>query len=85
VKHVTLTADSPSRGVFAVGMRRVRKERGLTLAELAVKLGRVSDSQLSKMERGVQVPNLDMADQIAAVLGVTVIDLLTRPAKAGAS
>lgn len=52
-------------------LRALRKSRGLTLAELALRLGR-SVGWLSQVERGVSQPTIDDLRAVAAVHGVPI-------------
>lgn len=57
---------------------KIRKERGLTQAALAVKLNVVRQT-ISKWEQGTAVPDADMLCRIAEALEVSVTDLLGIP------
>lgn len=51
-------------------MRKVRKEKRITLTKMAKDLD--SDvGNLSRIERGIQRPSNEMAEKIAACLGLT--------------
>ena len=52
-------------------MRRIRKERGLTQAELALATG-LGPVQISRIERGVQEPRFATLERLAEALGVSV-------------
>jgi len=56
-------------------IRQLRRERGLTLAELGRKSG-VSISQISEMERGLKSPTVGILIKVAQGLGVRASDLL---------
>jgi transcriptional regulator with XRE-family HTH domain len=64
--------------VLAVGenIRRIRKERNLTLEELAEKL-KTSTSQVGKVERGAIITRLDKINRYAKALEVEPCVLLT--------
>ncbi|MFD7761864.1 helix-turn-helix domain-containing protein [Streptomyces microflavus] len=65
----------PLDRAFGQRVQRHRKERGRTQAELAASLGKTS-SWLSQVERGVQpVQRMDLLQQIADELGVSVQQL----------
>ncbi|MEV7160256.1 helix-turn-helix transcriptional regulator [Streptomyces misionensis] len=65
----------PQDRAFGQRVQRFRKERGRTQAELAAALGKTS-SWLSQVERGVQpVQRMDLLQQIADELGVSVQQL----------
>lgn len=50
-------------------IRKWRIKRGFTLTQLAKKVGR-SKSYLSKIERNIEMPHLDVLEDIALVLEV---------------
>lgn len=56
-------------------IRKLRKERGLTQEELAIRVNVVRQT-VSKWEKGLSVPDADMLQQIAEVLEVSVSRLL---------
>jgi len=56
-------------------LRRLRKAKGLTLAQLAERVGR-SEGYLSRLERGQVNPSLSTLKRIADVLGRPVVQLL---------
>lgn len=56
-------------------LRTLRKEKGLTLAELGAKAG-FTPSFLSQLERGLKQPSLDAMRRIANCLGVSILSLL---------
>lgn len=55
-------------------MRKLRRERGLTQARLAVQAG-LDPSSLSQIETGARRPNTRTLEKLAGVLGVEVRDL----------
>ncbi|MGE8204565.1 helix-turn-helix domain-containing protein [Heyndrickxia sp. NPDC080065] len=60
----------------------LRKQRGLTLSELAERAG-ISKSYLSNMERNLnQNPSIQVMSKIASVLKVELITLLTSDTQA---
>ncbi len=59
-------------------VRRLRRERGLTLGELAGEVG-TSTAHLSRLESGGRQPSLEGLLRIAAALGVEVDELLAAP------
>jgi transcriptional regulator with XRE-family HTH domain len=76
------TAGRPARdriGALLDGlgpaMRRVRRERGLTLEEVAGEVG-ASVAHLSRLESGTRQPSLDGLLRVAAALGVEAGELL---------
>lgn len=56
-------------------IRRLRKERGLTQAQLAALL-HVSDKAVSKWERNIGLPDVALMEALAACLGTTADTLL---------
>ena len=52
-----------------------RKEKGLTQAQLAEKLG-ITDKAVSKWERGIAMPDSSIMLQLCDILGISVNDLL---------
>ena len=64
---------------FGQRLRHVRRSRGLTLAELGVRVGR-APSQLSLLENGRREPRLSLINALASALGVGVEELLRKQA-----
>lgn len=62
--------------VVAVNISRLRKDAGLTQAELAEKIN-YSDKSVSKWERAEALPDLNVTKQLAELFGVSVDFLLT--------
>ena len=62
---------------FSETLARLRRERGLTQAELASRLG-ISKSSVSMYERGRREPELDLLQAMADLFGVGVSTLLGR-------
>ena len=60
---------------FGQFIQTLRKEQGLTQAQLAQRLF-VSDKAVSKWERGLSLPDVSLLMPLAGALGVTVIELL---------
>jgi len=58
-------------------LARLRRERGMTQAELAARLG-VSKSSISMYERGNREPELDLLERMADLFGVSVNAMLGR-------
>ena len=56
-------------------IRRLREEKGMTQAELAVKLS-VSDKAVSRWETGRGYPDITLIEPLASALGVSVSELL---------
>lgn len=59
-----------SIGEFPRKLKAARKKAGFTQAELAEKLGTISDKAISSYESGRSSPDLSTLDQIAHALGV---------------
>ncbi len=57
-------------------IRTLRKNRGMTLKELALALGFTSHSYASEIETGKKKPNIEMIIQIADLFGVSVDQLV---------
>jgi transcriptional regulator with XRE-family HTH domain len=75
MKHITVTADSPSSIIFAANVRRERQGRGLLQDELGALAG-YGRSHLSHVETGRRAPTLYTVDRIAKALGVPPSSLL---------
>jgi transcriptional regulator with XRE-family HTH domain len=57
-------------------IREYRKQRGLTLRQLAEKAG-CTQSYISQLEKGLTMPSLSMVGRLSAALDVKVVDLLS--------
>lgn len=64
--------DASKMGAFIAG---IRKEKGMTQAELAAKLF-LSDKTISKWERGAGLPDIGNLEALADALGVTLVELM---------
>lgn len=64
------------KAVFAANLIRLRTQAGFTQAELAEKI-HYSDKSVSKWERAESLPDLQVAQELAQVFGVTVDFLIT--------
>lgn len=53
----------------------LRKEKGLTQKELAVKIG-VTDKAISKWERGLGCPDVSLLENLSIALEVTILEIL---------
>ena len=62
-------------GSFGEILRRIRKERGMTLDEMAAYLGTTKQA-LSRYERGERTPKITLAAQFAEQLGVDLSELI---------
>lgn len=60
---------------FGQILREMRKANGLTQAQLAGKLN-VRKNTVNNWERGLSIPNIYMAADIAQILGCTIDELI---------
>lgn len=56
----------------------IRKAKGLSQTELAEAVG-IKQATVSRIEKGVNNPSLDVAERIALALGVNVVELFGLP------
>jgi DNA-binding XRE family transcriptional regulator len=56
----------------------IRKAKGLSQTELAEAVG-IKQATVSRIEKGVNNPSLDVAEKIAEALGVNVVELFGLP------
>lgn len=68
--------------MFGDNLRTIRKEKGFTQEELAIKINVVRQT-VSKWEKGLSVPDVDTLNKIADVLDVSVSELLGAELKTG--
>ena len=61
--------------MFGAFLARVRREQGLTQAELAEQL-HVTDKAVSRWERGVGLPDINTLEPLADALGLSLADLM---------
>jgi transcriptional regulator with XRE-family HTH domain len=61
---------------FGAKLHRLRESQGLTLQELAHRLGLISRSHISNLESGHDRPSLDVVMRTAALFGITTDSLL---------
>ena len=54
-------------------IRKLRKDANLTQKELSDKLG-VTDRAISKWERGLGCPDISLLEDVARILGVSILD-----------
>ena len=59
---------------FGAGLQRIRKSRGLTQEDFSEVSSR---TYLSSLERGLKAPTIAKLEQLAAVLGIHPLSLLT--------
>ncbi len=62
-------------------IKYIRKSKGLTQRELAEKIG-VTDSAITRYEKGDREPNIETLNKIATALEVTINDLIKNEEKA---
>lgn len=67
---------------FSTQLKELRKERGLSQDELANAVG-VHKSHISRYERGLAVPSLEVAQKIAMALGVSLNELAAQDVPLG--
>ncbi|MDE7219711.1 MAG: helix-turn-helix domain-containing protein [Oscillospiraceae bacterium] len=65
-----------SKEKFGTFLVQLRKEKGMTQKDLAERLF-VSDKAVSKWERGLSLPDISLLQPLAALLDVTVTELLS--------
>jgi len=61
---------------FGEKLHALRTERGLTLQELAVKLGYVAHGHLSELESGKKTPTVEFVIKVARLFDVSTDTLL---------
>jgi len=61
--------------MFDETLRRIRKEKGLTQEELAIKV-HVARQTVSKWEKGLSIPDVDLLTRISEALDVELSELL---------
>ena len=61
--------------MFDETLKRIRKEKGMTQEELAIKV-HVARQTVSKWEKGLSIPDVDLLHGIAEALDVEVSELL---------
>ncbi|MBQ8309942.1 MAG: helix-turn-helix transcriptional regulator [Clostridia bacterium] len=60
---------------FGIKIAALRKERGMTQAELAEKMG-VTDKAVSKWERDLSYPDVALLPRLAELFGISVDELM---------
>ena len=68
------------REVFAANLRRFRHKKGISQEELAYTAD-VNRTYISKLEKGMNYPGLEIIGKLAEVLGVVPAELLKMPPK----
>lgn len=71
-----MPADTDRSALIGQRLRQARKAKSLSLAKLAEQSGHLSKSRISNYEQGTRRPSLEVAEQLAALLGVKVTWLL---------
>ncbi|GAB4409173.1 MAG: hypothetical protein Fur0044_02680 [Anaerolineae bacterium] len=61
---------------FGEKLRKLRKQRGMTLTELAEVIGHTTHSHISELETGKRLPSLELAIKISELFEVTVDQLV---------
>ena len=74
-KRTPTTGQAAVVGRFAARLRELRRNRGLTQAELA-RRSKVALSYVGRLEAGLSAPGIDLADRLAIALGVGSDELL---------
>jgi transcriptional regulator with XRE-family HTH domain len=67
-----------ARELVAWNIRRIRVRRGLSSETLAAESG-VDRAYVSRIERAVANPTIDVLERIARILGVTMAELFAIP------
>jgi len=70
------------RQAFAANLRRFRHAKGISQEDLAYEAD-VNRTYVSKLEKGVSYPGLEIIAKLANALGVEPAELLMRPEKTG--
>ncbi|TDH58207.1 XRE family transcriptional regulator [Dankookia rubra] len=66
------------RAVLAHNLRQLRRDRGLSQEELALRAG-IDRTYVSSLERGIYSATIDMVGKLAQELGVRPAELLREP------
>jgi len=77
---VTRTPTGPLSGAIAEQLRAAFHESGRRQSDVGEAAG-VSQSQLSKILRGVRVPDVDTLDAICAALQLDVVEVVAAAAR----
>jgi transcriptional regulator with XRE-family HTH domain len=67
---------------FAINLRRIRHDRGVSQEGLANEAG-VDRAYLSRVERAVTYVGLEIVGKLADVLGVDPVEFFRRPPRSG--
>lgn len=68
----------PRHNAGMKNLTSIRKSKGLSQTELAETVG-IKQATVSRIEKGVNNPSLDVAEKIAEALGVNVVELFGLP------
>lgn len=61
---------------FGLVLRILRISKGLSQEELAARLGMNSNTHISRLESGIQIPNLDMVFRLAEALEIKASEII---------
>lgn len=61
--------------VFGKFIARIRKEKNMTQADLAERIG-VTDKAVSRWERGVGFPDINTLEPLARALDISILELM---------
>jgi transcriptional regulator with XRE-family HTH domain len=68
------------RQAFAANLRRLRHAKGISQEDLAYEAG-VNRTYVSKLEKGISYPGLEIIAKLATVLEVDPAELIRLPAR----
>ncbi len=68
------------REVFATNLRQLRHDKGISQEDLAYEAD-INRTYISKLEKGISYPGLEIIGKLATVLGVEPAVLLKLPVK----
>ena len=68
------------REVFATNLRQLRHNKGISQEDLAYEAD-INRTYISKLEKGISYPGLEIIGKLATVLGVEPAALLKLPVK----
>lgn len=80
MRHLTPGWKLPFFAPFAERLRELRMAAGLSRAELGRRAG-LTRGNVSKLERGLQVPRRPTLERLAQGLGVSVEELVATPSE----
>jgi transcriptional regulator with XRE-family HTH domain len=79
-KRKTSARQMNGRELVAWNVRRLRVERDVSAEALAAQSG-VDRAYLSRVERALANPTIDVLERLASVLGVELLDFFVVPAR----